>query len=402
MKAFKWLFDFTMLIRAILFSVTLFFSHPGIAASPLDILKKLPSSSLLLVDENKQVLHTKNAEHPYIPASTIKVLTSLIALEHWGGNYRFKTDFYYDPVMNSLWVKGYGDPYLVSEEIDIIVNKIKREGISELDGISVDNSYFSKAISIDGQGNSLNPYDASLGATAANFNTINIRVYNDTVSSSETQTPLTPLANKLAKGLDIGTHRINLGNAEYGSRYFAELLKAKLNLSEIPTDAFFQSGNIPDTAVLLFTHQNSNTLEQVIRSMLEFSNNFIANQLFLALGADIYDSPADTNKSQDVVKEYIKNYFNWTDHIVIEGAGLSRQNRLSAQQLIDVLNKFKPYRHLLPSQTDDIFAKSGTLNNVSTYAGYINRNDYWTPFAIMINQQVSFRFREEVAAELLK
>jgi len=392
-----------MRICTIFFTVTLLFlTHHSFAASPLDTLKKLPSSSLLLVDENKQVLHTKNAARPYIPASTIKVLTSLISLEHWGINYRFKTDFYYDPVTNSLWVKGYGDPYLVSEEIDIIVNKIKREGISELDGISVDNSYFSKTISIDGQGKSLNPYDASLGATAANFNTINVRVYYDTVSSSETQTPLTPLANKLAKGLDIGTHRINLGTAEYGSRYFAELLKAKLNLSEIPTDAFFQSGNIPDTAVLLFTHQNSNTLEQVIRSMLEFSNNFIANQLFLALGADIYDSPADTNKSQAVVNSYIKNNFNWTDHIIIEGAGLSRQNRLSAQQLIDVLNQFKPYRHLLPSQTDDIFAKSGTLNNVSTYAGYINRNNGWSPFAIMINQRVNFHFRNEIALELQK
>ena len=71
----------------------------------------------------------------YIPASTIKVLTSLIALDHWGNDYRFKTDFYFDPVTNSLWVKGYGDPYLVSEELDIIVNKIKQEGISELDGI---------------------------------------------------------------------------------------------------------------------------------------------------------------------------------------------------------------------------------------------------------------------------
>lgn len=385
-----------------LFLTVLLCSLSAYAASPLETLKTLPSSSLLLIDENQQILQTKNAEQLYIPASTIKILTSLIALDHWGADYRFKTDFYFDPVTNSLWVKGYGDPYLISEELDLIVNKIKLEGISELDGISVDNSYFSKTISIDGQGNSLNPYDASLGATAANFNTINVRVYYDTVSSSETQTPLTPLANKLAKGLSIGTHRINLGSAEYGSRYFAELLKAKLNLSKIPTDTFFQSGKIPGTAVLLFTHQNSKTLEQVISSMLEFSNNFIANQLFLALGADIYDSPADTNKSQAVVNEYIKNNFNWTEHIIIEGAGLSRQNRVSALHLIDILDKFETYRHLMPAQTQDIFAKSGTLKNVSTYAGYLHRNDRWTPFAIMINQRVSFKFREEVALELLK
>lgn len=390
-----------MRISSILFSVTLLFiSHQLIAAGPLDTLNKLSSSSLLLVDENMQVLHSRNPQHPYIPASTIKILTSLIALEHWGSDYRFKTDFYYDNETNSLWVKGYGDPYLVSEEIDIIVKKIKLHGISELDGISVDNSYFSKSISIDGQGNSLNPYDASLGATAANFNTINVRVYVDAVSSSETQTPLTPLANKLAKGLDIGTHRINLGNAEYGSRYFAELLKAKLNLSKIPTDAFFQSGNIPDTAVLLFTHENSKTLEYVISSMLEFSNNFIANQLFLALGAEVYNAPADTDKSQAVVNEYINNNFNWADHIIIEGAGLSRNNRMSAQHLIDVLSRFKNYRRLMPTQSNNIFAKTGTLNNVSTYAGYISRSDDWVPFAIMINQPVDFHFRKEIALEL--
>ena len=392
-----------MLVRAIFFTLTLLSSTVNCSvASPLETLKNLPSSSLLLVDENMQVLHTKNAEQLYIPASTIKVLTSLISLDHWSNEHRFKTDFYFDPVTKSLWVKGYGDPYLISEEIDIIVKKIKLSGIRELDGIGIDNSYFSKTISIDGQSNTLNPYDAALCATAANFNTINVRIYENSISSSEKQTPLTPLANELAKGLTIGTHRINLGDAEYAPRYFSELLKAKLNLSEIPTDAFFQSGNIPSTAILLFIHENSKTLEQVIASMLEFSNNFIANQLFLILGADVNGAPANLEKSQAVVNQYIKNNFNWSDQIIIEGAGLSRQNRMSAKQLIDVLNKFKAYRHLMPSQSHDIFAKSGTLNNVSTYAGYINRNDSWNPFAIMINQKVNFHFREEVALELLK
>ncbi len=392
-----------MRISALFFSLALlFFAEQNFAANPLDTLKSLPSSSLLLVDENMQVLHSRNSNQPYIPASTIKVLTSLIALEHWGSEHRFKTDFYYDNETKSLWVKGYGDPYLVSEEIDRIVKKIKQTGISELDGISVDNSYFSKTISIDGRGSSLNPYDASQGATAANFNTINVRIYYDAVSSSEKQTPLTPLANKLAKGLDIGTHRINLGSAEYGSRYFSELLKAKLNLSQVPTDTFFQSGKVPDTAELLFTHLNSKTLGQVISAMLEFSNNFIANQLFLTLGADIYAAPADINKSQAVVKEYINKNFKWADYIIVEGAGLSRKNRMSAQHLVDALSRFKPYHHLMPTQTDAIFAKSGTLNNVSTYAGYINRNNDWSPFAIMINHPVNFHFRNEIAVELHK
>lgn len=379
----------------------LIFSTNCIAASPLDTLSKISSSSLLLVDKEQQVLHTKNAKQLYIPASTVKILTSLLALNHWGLDYRFKTDFFYDADSNGLWIKGYGDPFLTSEELDLIVSKISSMNISEIDTIGIDTSFFSKTIRIDGQGDSLNPYDATVGAVATNFNTINVRVYDNSISSSETQTPLTPLANELAQGLSIGRHRINLGNAEHGPRYFYELLKAKFNRSAIPTDALFLSGDVPKSAELLFTHLNSRTLEQVIESMLEYSNNFIANQLFLALGADQFGTPANLEKSQNAVDAYIEENFNWTNYIILEGAGLSRKNRLSAQQLIDVLQKFESYRYLLPTQTPEIFAKSGTLKNVSTYAGYLHRNDHWSPFAIMINQAVSFQFREEVAKELL-
>ena len=379
----------------------LIFSTNCIAASPLDTLSKISSSSLLLVDKEQQVLLTKNAKQLYIPASTVKILTSLLALNHWGLDYRFKTDFFYDADSNGLWIKGYGDPFLTSEELDLIVSKISSMNISEIDTIGIDTSFFSKTIRIEGQGDSINPYDATVGAVATNFNTINVRVYNNSISSSETQTPLTPLANELAQGLSIGRHRINLGNAEHGPRYFYELLKAKFNRSAIPTDALFLSGNVPKSAELLFTHLNSRTLEQVIESMLEYSNNFIANQLFLALGADQFGTPANLEKSQNAVDAYIEENFNWTNYIILEGAGLSRKNRLSAQQLIDVLQKFESYRYLLPTQTPEIFAKSGTLKNVSTYAGYLHRNDHWSPFAIMINQAVSFQFREEVAKELL-
>ena len=379
----------------------LIFSTNCIAASPLDTLSKISSSSLLLVDKEQQVLLTKNAKQLYIPASTVKILTSLLALNHWGLDYRFKTDFFYDADSNGLWIKGYGDPFLTSEELDLIVSKISSMNISEIDTIGIDTSFFSKTIHIDGQGDSINPYDATVGAVATNFNTINVRVYNNSISSSETQTPLTPLANELAQGLSIGRHRINLGNAEHGPRYFYELLKAKFNRSAIPTDALFLSGDVPKSAELLFTHLNSRTLEQVIESMLEYSNNFIANQLFLALGADQFGTPANLEKSQNAVDAYIEENFNWTNYIILEGAGLSRKNRLSAQQLIDVLQKFESYRYLLPTQTPEIFAKSGTLKNVSTYAGYLHRNDHWSPFAIMINQAVSFQFREEVAKELL-
>ena len=396
-------FNYTKCIHVVItFYLFLCLNTTASALSPLEELNNLASSSILFIDKDKSVLQTKNPNQLLIPASTIKLLTSLIALEHWGEDYRFKTEFYFDESSNSLWVKGYGDPFLISEELDLVVEVLKNHGYSEFDAIGIDNSYFSKTINIDGQGQSLNPYDAAVGATAANFNTINVRVYADSISSSETQTPLTPLANELAQGLSIGSHRINLGNSEHGPQYFLELLKAKLNQASIPTVGIYLRGQIPSESKLIFTHLNSKRLEQVITAMLEYSNNFVANQLYLALGAERFGAPASLKKSQNMFNEYIQTNFNWSNHVIEEGAGLSRKNRLSAKQLIDVLEKLEPYKHLLPNQSPEIFAKSGTLSNVSTYAGYINRDDHWSPFAIMINQRVNFHFREEVAKELLK
>ena len=393
---------FSSKVQIIVFCYLIIFCHTAWTTSALESLQSLQSSSIVVLNSDNKILHAKNAEQLFIPASTVKILTALIALEHWGKDYRFSTNFYLEHEANILWVKGFGDPYLISEELDLIVNELKQVGITELDGIGVDISYYENSILIDGKHDSLNPYDAPIGALAANFNTINVRVYPDSISSSEKQTPLTPLAESLAQGLDIGSHRINLGKPGYGPQYFAELLKAKLNRSKIITNFNYLHGSIPKNAMLLFKYKNSRTLEQVISSMLEFSNNYIANQLYLNLGAETYGAPANMKKSSAAMEKYIAQNFDWNDYHLSEGAGLSRMNRLSAMQLIEILEKFKPYRYLMPTQNSHIYAKSGTMKNVSTYAGYLKRDDDWSPFALMINQPVNFSFREKVADELLK
>lgn len=387
--------------RICIICLLLLICSPVWGASALETLESIPSSSLLVVDSQNKITYSKNANQLFIPASTVKLLTALISLDHWGRDHRFETIFYYDPEIKYLWVKGFGDPFLISEELDIIVEKIKKSGISELNGIGVVTNYYGKGIKIDGQGDTLNPYDASLGALSANFNTINVRVFSDSISSSEVQTPLTPLAKSLSRGLQPGTHRINIGEADLVPRYFSELLKSKLNRVGILADANYMSGILPSKARLLFTHQNSKTLEDVISSMLEYSNNFIANQLFLNLGAEYFGPPAALEKSKVIFKNYIEEHFDWNNYILLDGAGLSKKNRLSAYHLIDILKRFEPYRNLMPKQNSMILAKSGTLKNVSTYAGYLSNKNELSLFALMINQKIYYSFREKVALELL-
>ncbi len=94
--------------------------------------------------------------------------------------------------------------------------------------------------------------------------------------------------------------------------------------------------------------------------------------------------------------------FGWKDYFLEDGAGLSRSNRLSPAQLVDVLGRFMSWKHLLPEIEPGIHAKSGSLIGVSALAGYINKQDEWRPFAVIINQKTPYHFRNKLAVELSK
>jgi D-alanyl-D-alanine carboxypeptidase/D-alanyl-D-alanine-endopeptidase (penicillin-binding protein 4) len=208
------------------------------------------------------------------------------------------------------------------------------------------------------------------------------------------------MAEKLSQGLPAGEHRINLKDADRSARYFTEVLSAKLKAAGVEVgNAISQSR--PADVRLILDYKNSHGVAEVVSAMLLYSNNFIANQLYLMLGAESFGPPATLEKAQQVVAAFVDENFEWQNYMLVDGSGLSRKNRLSAQQLVDILGEFQKHRALLPKQNARIFAKSGTLKGISTYAGYINRQQAWWPFALMINQQIDYRFRERLAQQLL-
>jgi len=87
-------------------------------AAPLKDLQRLvgEKDAVLVASPRGKVLLEKNAGKKLIPASTLKIFTSLVALRYLGPEYRFATEFYLDRDDN-LKIKGYGDPLLVSETL---------------------------------------------------------------------------------------------------------------------------------------------------------------------------------------------------------------------------------------------------------------------------------------------
>lgn len=365
------------------------------AKSGLQQFSQLSRAGLLIEDVHGNPIRQRHEDRAYIPASTTKLVTAWLALTHWGENYRFKTNFYWEPQSKTLSVKGSGDPFLVSEEIKLIANRLKQRGIRQINAIVLDNSLFEPSLIMPGTGRSNNPYDAIPSALSVNFNTVYVKKVRGVVRSAEQQTPLTSFARKMGKRFKKGKLRVNTGrNPRDAEMYFAEILRAFLHVKS----AKLVSGLVPQQAPI-YIHSNSKTLGEMIKPMLKYSTNFIANQLILKMSQEEYRRPANARDVEAYMHMRLSQQFpHWRNFTLRDGAGLSRDNRLSPRQLVELLKKFKKWKSLLPEIETDVFAKSGTLNRVSTLAGYVRDE----PFALMMNQSVPRHLRNKIARELAR
>ena len=351
------------------------------------------------VEKNAKYILTYNLHTPHIPASIIKIATALAALDVLGPAYRFETAFYRDS-RNNLYIKGYGDPFLVSEEVAVIVRKLKELGWNEINDIYLDNTAFDLERYAEGSGVSDNPYDAQNGALAVNFNTINIEVAKSgSIVSAEEQTPTLQLMLMLAKGYNPGVYRINISkdkNSEDGisSKYVGELFRAFQKQENIAGDGIIAPGKIPEDLEPFYTHRSRKTLEDIIEPLMLYSNNFIANQLFLLLGAHKLGYPATWEKSTRVISDILYNKFNLSQKElrIIEGSGLSRKNQVSPHVMLQLLDAFKPFAEFLPLENGR-YIKSGTLKGVYSYAGYFVDDKRLDSFVLLLNQEKNNRDR---------
>ncbi len=123
---------------ALLCALLLLPTATTVSADPISRAVSLSNASLVVEEGGKEVV-SANADRPMVPASTMKLVTALAAIERWGLDHRFTTDFYRGRD-GRLWVKGGGDPYLVSEELDSAVAGLKRQGLRDVTGIGLDDS----------------------------------------------------------------------------------------------------------------------------------------------------------------------------------------------------------------------------------------------------------------------
>ena len=341
---------------------------------------KMPAESLSLfvqdVNENTPLLAV-NTDVPRNPASTIKLLTTFIALEGLGPAYQWKTEGYLGGDVadgrldGDLYLKGYGDPFMVVERFWLFLKKIQQRGVLDIAGdLVIDNSYFEIEKTDPGNfdGQAYRTYNVIPDAFLVNFQAIDF-----IFSPNPAGDGVGIIANPMPANLEIenrlrltGGHcggfqngisvsisdAIRQNRVTFSGTFRRECREYHLSRAvlQAPTYAHgvfeniwkemgggLQGGlrveRVPET-IEPFISVESPPLSEVIRSINKWSNNVMARHLLLALGAERFGPPATIDKGRRAAMMLLAEQgLDFPELRIDNGAGLSRKTRISAGNL---------------------------------------------------------------------
>lgn len=397
-----------------------------------------------------------NSHKPRNPASVIKILTTLSALEILGPSYQWHTRYLADGAIENgtlkgnLVMQGGGDPFLTIERFWRQVQSIRQRGIHTISGdLIIDHDYFDIAkhdrSAFDNQPDRL--YNVGPDAALVNF--------------SATTFTLSPLGNRIRvvadpplAGLIIendikakrgkcthpesgwridgarrkndrvivkfvgsypvgcGEHSISraiLSNHEYVFRLFKYLWMD----SSGQILGSYRVSRTPDRATEILDHP-SQPLADIITGINKYSNNVMSRQLFLGLDAEGQVRPGTLERSRQRIKDWLTaNAMPMPGLFVDNGSGLSRDTRISADNLsqllqhgwnsnyhAEFLSSFAlssldgTMRKRLgePGLQGRFRIKTGWLRGVRSMAGYINSRHNRPYTVVMIIQSDKVRY----------
>jgi len=318
------------------------------------------------------------AEEPRAPASVMKLLPTLAALDELGPAYKWQTELWsaaplHDRTLaGDLYLKGSGDPYLVIEHFWRLLRRLRQAGVATIDGdLVLDDSYFAPEPEdpADFDGRSYRAYNVLPSALLLNFQAVQFRFIPDTAAQrvrivAEPWPAQLALENKLrlTRGACSGWWVGNVGmrfvqreqrevvafNGSYdaacGERDFFRVVTEPVGyvygvFRSLWTEMGGQlrggvrRATVPPEARLLASIE-SPPLADTIRSVNKYSNNVMTRQLLLTLGAVHGGAPGTTQKGIAAVRAWMeKRGLDATGVVLENSAGLSRHERISARQL---------------------------------------------------------------------
>ncbi len=398
------------------------------------------------------VLYEKNSHLLFHPASNEKLLTTAAALKKLGPDFAFRTtlscdtaSFMDSTLAGNLYLKGFADPSLATEDLWWMVRKLKELGLKRItsdlicDESYLDDVYFGSGWMWDDVSSK---YWPPIGALTVNRNCVNVtvapgvnvgdslrvrldpptdymKIENHGVTVAPTDTTMLEAFEverkwrerenivKIEGGLAPGTAKEDfiievVEPALYTGTLFTELLSQE----GIRFSGTVSKGVLPDTTTDLVAHRSAPLTNLVAHTNKE-SDNLYAELLLKTLGAEIKGEPGTGDKGISVIYEFLHEIgLDSTTFEVADGSGVSRYNVISPNHIIELLKAMHEafqvqaeFKASLPIAGVDgtlenrmqgtaaegiLRAKTGTLRGVSSLSGYTTTaDDELLAFSIM-------------------
>ncbi|MSP62845.1 MAG: D-alanyl-D-alanine carboxypeptidase/D-alanyl-D-alanine-endopeptidase [Myxococcales bacterium] len=379
-----------------------------------------------------RVLYGRNDAALYNPASNVKLITTAAALALLGPEYRFKTVLYGDAqkggeVEGNLYLKGYGDPSLVGEDLWKLASDLASAGVKKITGdLAIDDTFFDDVRVGPGfeQKSEDLPFRSPNGAVSLNYNALAVHVLpgdqdgaparvtvepaspyfavqNESTTTADGRTRLVITAKEIEGKTQITVsgkikldapphveHRRVAHPDLYAGYAFRELLLRR----GIKFTGKVVSAAVPTRAKVLTSHY-SQPLGVLVRDVNKRSNNFMAEQVLKTLGAETGGKPGTWQKGVDAVARFLEGLgVAQGQYKMTNGSGLYDSNRFSPAQFATLLRTaYRDFRfaadfvgslalagadgtigHRMGGGQAERFvrAKTGTLAGVSCLSGY--------------------------------
>jgi D-alanyl-D-alanine carboxypeptidase/D-alanyl-D-alanine-endopeptidase (penicillin-binding protein 4) len=433
-------------------------------------IRQLPANtlSIFVADvETGETVFEWRGDEPRNPASTMKLLTTLVALDRLGPAYRWRTDVFANGEVNDgqldgdLILKGYGDPFLVTERVWQLTKRIQDAGVREIGGdLLLDDSWFDVGNYDPGafDRQPLRAYNVAPNALLMNFKVVRYRFEPDFATNSVTVS-LDPaignlnidnklgLANSSCRGFQRGISIHSnppLDVVTFSGRFPRGCKRYSMDRTALSHNAFvhglfvslweetggtfggkWRNVTIAEEEEPLLSFR-SLPLSEVITRVNKHSNNVMARHLLYTLGAEVLGTPGTEEKGKTVIRNWLSEHALMADEVfVANGAGLSRKTRISARDMGALLTYAwrQPYmpeflaslslsgldgtlrrRFRKTGLVGQAHLKTGSLDHVTAIAGYLqSRSGRRFALAVLQNHENIHRGPgEEVQEALLR
>lgn len=387
------------------------------------------------------------AEAVVNPASLMKLVTTSAALELLGPSFTWRTPVYLegplrDGVLHgNLYIRGQGDPRLGAEKLWQLMRRIQGLGIQRIEGDMVlDRSAFELAARDPGSfdGEPLRPYNATPDALLVNFKSLlihwvpdrsaqQVRIHTEPLLAGVQIPASLPLGQgdcsdyRSAVKADFsdplklrfaGTYPASCGEKVWPvayaepAQFSARAILGMWQQLGGQLQGGVRDGVVPSQLKPVFWHESA-PLAEVVRDINKYSNNVMAQQLFLTLSLQ-QQGLGKLGSSQDIVSRWWRERVGGTVPLMENGSGLSREERVTSAALARLLQVMWHSPHMpdlmasLPVAGQDgtlrrsqtparARLKTGSLRDVMGVAGYVDAKDgrRWVLVAIVNHPQAS-------------